>query len=78
MRKLISGLAVSLSLVVLVGFAVAQKKAEPSDSQYIAQALSAAPKSIAKGAAVVRMDESGKMATLRARNNGFSCMVVRQ
>jgi len=76
MRKLISGLAVSLSLVVLVGFAVAQKKAEPSDSQYIAQALSAAPKSIAKGAAVVRMDESGKMATLRAGKNGFSCMVV--
>ena len=76
MRKLISGLAVSLSLVFLVGFAVAQKKAEPSDSQYIAQALSAAPKSIAKGAAVVRMDESGKMATLRAGKNGFSCMVV--
>jgi len=76
MRKLISGLAVALSLVVLVGLGVAQKKAETSDAQYIAQALSAAPKSVAKGAAVVRMDESGKMTTIRAGKNGFSCMVV--
>lgn len=76
MRKLISDLAVSLSLVVLVGLGVAQKKAKPSDAQYVAQALSAAPKSVAKGAAVVRMDESGKMTTIRAGKNGFSCMVV--
>lgn len=76
MRKLGSGLAVSLSLVVLVGFAAAQKKAEPSEAQYIAQALSAAPKSVAKDAAVVRMDEAGKMTTIRKGKNGFSCMVV--
>jgi hypothetical protein len=76
MRKLDSGLAVSLSLVVLVGLASAQKKAEPSDAQYIAQALSAAPKSVAKDAAVVRMDEAGKMTTIRKGKNGFSCMVV--
>lgn len=76
MRKLASGLAVSLSLVVLVGFAAAQKKAEPSEAQYISQALSAAPKSVAKDAAVVRMDEAGKMSTIRKGKNGFSCMVV--
>ncbi len=76
MRKLILGLAVSLSLVVLVGFGSAQKKAETSDAQYIAQALSAAPKSVGKEAAVVRMDEAGKMTTIRPGKNGFSCMVV--
>ena len=75
MRKLISGLAVALSLVVLVGFGSAQKKAE-SDAQYTAQALSAAPKSVAKDAAVVRMDEAGKTTTIRKGTNGFSCMVV--
>jgi hypothetical protein len=76
MRKLDSGLAISLSLVVLVGFAAAQKKAEPSDAQYVTQALSAAPKSVAKDAAVVRMDEAGTMTTVRKGKNGFSCMVV--
>lgn len=76
MRKLASGLAVSLSLVVLVGFAAAQKKAEPSEAQYVAQALSAAPRSVAKDAAVVRMDAAGKMTTVRKGKNGFSCMVV--
>ena len=76
MRKLGSGLAVSLSLVVVVGFATAQKKAELTDAQYTAQALSAAPKSVAKDAAIVRMDEAGKMTTVRKGKNGFSCMVV--
>ena len=76
MRKLISGLAVWLSLVVFVGFAASQKKAESSEAQYIAQALSAAPKSVAKDAAVVRMGEAGKMTTIRKGKNGFSCMVV--
>lgn len=76
MRKLILGLAVSLSLVVLVGFGSAQKNAETSDAQYIAQALSAAPKSVGKEAAVVRIDEAGKMTTIRPGKNGFSCMVV--
>lgn len=76
MRKLILCLAVSLSLVVLVGFGSAQKKAETSDAQYIAQALSAAPKSVGKEAAVVRIDEAGKMTTIRPGKNGFSCMVV--
>jgi outer membrane lipoprotein-sorting protein len=52
------------------------KKAEISDSAYTAQALSAAPKPIAKDAGVVRMDADGKMRTLRESKNGFTCMVI--
>lgn len=51
------------------------QKAEMSDAAYTAQALSAAPKSIAKDASVVRM-EDGKMRTLREGKNGFTCMVI--
>ena len=77
MRKLSASLALVGSLVVLAGFAEAQKNAESSDAQYIAQAMSAAPKSVAKDATIIRMDESGKTTTLRKGTNGFSCMVVR-
>jgi hypothetical protein len=52
------------------------KKAEISDGAYTAQALSAAPKAIAKDAGVVRMDADGKMKTLRESKNGFTCMVM--
>lgn len=52
------------------------QKAEMSDTAYTAQALSSAPKSIAKDAGVVRMDKDGKMRTLRESKNGFTCMVV--
>ena len=46
------------------------------DSEYMAQALSAAPEAVAKGAAVVRANTDGTMRTLRAGNNGFTCMVM--
>lgn len=46
------------------------------DSEYMAQALSAAPEAVAKGAAVVRVNTDGTMRTLRAGNNGFTCMVM--
>jgi len=52
------------------------QKAELSDAAYTAQALSSAPKSIAKDATVVRMDNDGKMRTLREGKNGFTCMVI--
>lgn len=52
------------------------KKAEMSDVAYTTAALSAAPKSIAKDATVVRMDADGKMRTLKEGNNGFTCMVI--
>jgi len=64
------------SVLALVGSAFAQKKAGTSDAQYIAEALSAAPKGIAKGAAIVRFDKDGKMTTLRDGKNGFTCMVA--
>jgi len=67
-------LALALSLAAAVAPAVAQK--EQSDAEYMAQALSAAPKTVAAEAAVVRVDKDGTMRTLRAGKNGFTCMVV--
>jgi hypothetical protein len=52
------------------------KKGEVSDATYTAQALSAAPKSIAKDAGVMRMGKDGNMRTLRESKNGFTCMVI--
>jgi hypothetical protein len=64
--------------VMLVAVAAPAKppKGEMSDSEYIAQALSAAPKAVAKGAAIVRVEKDGTMRTLRKGDNGFTCMVV--
>ncbi len=84
MRTLIFVIAVAA--ISVVPFATGQEKAAPmkshmkkaelSDAAYTAQALSAAPKSIAKDASVVRMDSDGKMRTLREGKNGFTCMVI--
>lgn len=49
---------------------------ELTDTDYIAQALSAAPNAVAKNAAVARMDKNGTMRTLRKGSNGFTCMIV--
>jgi|SRR5579863_987572 len=76
MRKLRASLAVASSLIVLAGVGIAQMKSELSDAEYTAQALSAAPKAVGKDATVARMDETGKMTTIRAGKNGFTCMVV--
>jgi hypothetical protein len=74
--------AVSLALA---SFVFAQEKASGkmthqktgmSDTAYTAQALSAAPRSIAKDAGVVRMEADGKMKTIRESKNGFTCMVI--
>ena len=73
MRKLSLSLAVAILLAVVVVYSVAQKKAGASDAQYVTQALSAAPKAVAKDASVARMDDSGKMTTLRKGKNGFTC-----
>ena len=84
MRRLVFVIAVS---ALAVGtFVAAQEKAAPmkshmqkaevSDAAYTAQALSAAPKAIAKDAGVVRMDADGKMRTLRESKNGFTCMMM--
>lgn len=82
MRTVMRALVIAIALI-LVTLAAAQMKEKPkkpkaelSDSQYTAQALSAAPKSIARDATVVRMDKDGNMRTLREGKNGFTCMVV--
>ena len=83
MRRMLFAVALSIALGSSFGFAqektsgkMTHKKAEISDAAYTAQALSAAPRSIAKGATVVRMDSDGKMRTLREGNDGFTCMVI--
>jgi len=74
MPTLRTGFAVPLLLILIATLVSAQKT--PSDAEYIAQALSAAPEAVAKAAAVVRMEKDGKITTLREGKNGFSCMVI--
>jgi hypothetical protein len=73
MRALKTIFAATASLLLLAAIASAQQM---SDSEYTAQALSAAPQAVAKGAAVVRMGKNGSMRTLRAGNNGFTCLIM--
>ena len=71
--KTMSQIAVSL---LVIAAAVQAQKAEMSDAAYIKLAVTAAPKAVGDGAAVVRMDKDGKMRTLRTGDNGFTCMIV--
>jgi hypothetical protein len=66
---------VVLSMLVTAVVTQAQK-GEVSDAAYMKQALSAAPKAVAAGASVVRMDKDGTMRTLHSGDNGFTCMIV--
>jgi hypothetical protein len=75
MRALRIIFAVAASLIAIGTTAKAQP-GQVSDSEYTAQALSAAPESVAKESAIVRMEKDGSMRTLRAGRNGFTCMVV--
>jgi hypothetical protein len=70
-------LVMAVATLLLADVAPAQKKTKSADADYIAQALSAAPKAVAKEAAVVRMETDGKMTTLRDGKNGFTCMVLK-
>lgn len=77
MRKWIAVfVVVVVSMMGAARVATAQKKAELSDAQYVTEALSAAPKAIAKDATVVRVDKDGKTRTLREGKNGFTCMMM--
>jgi hypothetical protein len=69
------GTILALALVALAGITMA-RRGPSTDSDYIAQALSAAPKSVADGAEVVRMENDGTMRTLRPGKNGFTCMIM--
>ncbi len=63
-------------LVLLIGAKANAQQKQMSDSEYMAQALSAAPQGVAKDAAVAREGKNGSMRTLRAGNNGFTCMIM--
>jgi hypothetical protein len=63
-------------LLLLIGATANAQQKQMSDSEYMAQALSAAPRAVAKGAAVVRVEKDGSMRTLRAGSNGFTCMIM--
>ena len=52
------------------------KKNAMSDAAYTAQALSAAPKAVAKDAGAMRMSADGSMKMLRESKNGFTCMII--
>jgi hypothetical protein len=75
MRALMTILAVAVSALFIADAANTQQK-QTSDSEYITQALSAAPEAVAKGAAVVRVEKDGSLRNLRAGNNGFTCMIM--
>jgi hypothetical protein len=48
--------------------------ASKADKQLIASAMQAAPEKVASGATIVAMQPDGSMRTVRAGNNGFTCM----
>ena len=75
MRTLRTICQIAVSLLIVAAAADAQQ-AKMSDAKYIAAATSAAPKSVAAGAAVVRMEADGSMTTLRSGKNGFTCMII--
>jgi hypothetical protein len=63
-------------LLLLIRAAANAQQKQMSDTEYMAQALSAAPRAVAEGAGVVRVDKDGSMRTLRAGKNGFTCMIM--
>ena len=90
MRGLNTCVRIASSLLIFLGLGSAQdqtakdkmphkmgaKKAELSDAQYIAKALTAAPAAVAKEAGVARLDQDGNMKSLRESKNGFTCLVM--
>lgn len=71
--RAISTVAVSLFVATLPAIG---RQSQVSDAEYMEQALSAAPKAIAKDAAVVRLEKGGNMRTLRKGTNGFTCLIM--
>lgn len=71
--KPVSALAVSIFLFLPVA---GSGQSQPSDAEYTAQALSAAPEAIAKDATVVKIENDGVLRTIRKGANGFTCLVM--
>jgi hypothetical protein len=71
--------AVTISFVAVVAFAglaAAQPKHTPpkTDKEKIANAMSAAPKSVAQDATIMDMDDKGNMKVLREGKGPFTCI----
>lgn len=75
MRKTQIIVVIAVAVFFVAARASTQQK-QISDSEYMKQALSAAPEAVAKSAAVVRFEENGNMRTLRAGDNGFTCIIM--
>jgi hypothetical protein len=69
-----SKIGLSVTALALLGVA-ASRTHQTAESEYIAQALSAAPDAVAKGAAVIRLEEDGSKHPLRTGKNEFTCMM---
>lgn len=63
-----------VSIAASVAATTPGARAATSDADLIANATSAAPASLAKGATVVAMGAGGKMRVVRAGSNGITCM----
>jgi len=72
----ISAAILTTAALLLTAATTPSQQKQASDAQYMAQALSAAPRAIAMHATVVRMGKDGKMRTLRKGTDGFTCMIM--
>ena len=74
----ITSIALIVSGAALVTAAIAWSQpgrgARGRDAALIASAMSAAPPSVSRGAAIIAMGTDGTMRTVRRGNNGFTCM----
>ena len=70
-----SCLAASICAALLCTIAAQATRAQAKRKSQIAWALSAAPPSIAAGAAVVTMSDDGKLQEVRKGRNGWTCIV---
>ena len=74
-KLVLLGAGVALTLAATAsGEAQRARRAGSGDAALIRSAMSAAPPSVARGAAIVAMDARGHMRTVRRGTNGFTCM----
>jgi len=71
-----SGIAVAAQQAATPKQAAATTRGPMTDAAKVRMAMSAAPADIAKGAAIMDMDEKGAMKQLRAGTNGWTCMLI--
>lgn len=64
------------ALLIVIAPTAQTQQTQSSDSDYVAQALSAAPEAVAKGAAVIRVEKDGSIRNLREGKNEFTCLVM--